>query len=131
MDNKDTNKDKLTKELENENDAMKQSVMVARILADVSQQYERYFKRMWIVLIISILTNIALVGSFLWYESQWEYETSTTTTTIEQDTGTGNGNNIYQSGESAQYHEAGKEDMNDGETKDSDYKDNQNEKAQG
>lgn len=88
MDNKETNKDKLTKELENENDAMKQSVMVARILADVSQQYERYFKRMWIVLIISILTNIALVGGFLWYESQME--TTTTTTTVEQDTGTGN-----------------------------------------
>lgn len=70
MDNKETNKDKLTKELENENDAMKQSVMVARILADVSQQYERYFKRMWIVLIASIIANLIIVGAFLWYESQ-------------------------------------------------------------
>lgn len=86
MDNKETNKDKLTKELENENDAMKQSVMVARILADVSQQYERYFKRMWIVLIASIIANLIIVGAFLWYESQWEYETTTTTTqTVEGD----------------------------------------------
>jgi len=86
VDNKETNKDKLTKELENENDTMKQSVMVARILADVSQQYERYFKRMWIVLIASIIANLIIVGAFLWYESQWEYETTTTTTqTVEGD----------------------------------------------
>lgn len=115
MDNKETNKDKLTKELENENDAMKQSVMVARILADVSQQYERYFKRMWIVLIASIIANLIIVGAFLWYESQME--TTTTTTTVEQDTGTGNGNAVYFSGESAQYHDyqPKKDGVNNGE----------------
>lgn len=70
---------------------------------------------------MSIAVNIIIVGAFLWYESQWEYETTTTTTTIEQDTGTGNGNNVYQSGESAQYHEAEKDDVNDGKAEDSNY----------
>ena len=28
---------------------------------------------MFIDLIVSILVNLAIVGGFLWYESQWEY----------------------------------------------------------
>lgn len=28
---------------------------------------------MFIALIVSILVNLAIVGGFLWYESQWEY----------------------------------------------------------
>lgn len=110
MDNKETNKDKLTKELENENDAMKQSVMVARILADVSQQYERYFKRMWIVLIASIIANLIIVGAFLWYESQWEYETTTTTTqTVDGDSAEINNVEGNQYKDSATHYEGTKE----------------------
>lgn len=120
MDENKTNPvDEMVEELKKEQDTLSQVAVVARIMNDVSAQYEKYFKRMWAVLIASIIANLLIVGAFLWYESQWEYETTTTTTTtVEQDTGTGSGNNVYQSGESAQYHESQKDGVNDGETED-------------
>lgn len=120
MDENKTNPvDEMVKELKKEQDTLSQVLVVSRITSDVSAQYEKYFKRMWAVLIASIIANLLIVGAFLWYESQWEYETTTTTTTtVEQDTGTGSGNNVYQSGESAQYHESQKDGVNDGEAED-------------
>ena len=115
--NKNNPVDDMMKELEKEQDTLSQVAVVARIMNDVSSQYEKYFKRMWILLIASIVANLLIVGTFLWYESQWE-TTTTTTTTVEQDTGTGSGNNVYQSGESAQYHESQKGGVNDGEAED-------------
>lgn len=115
--NKNNPIDDMMKELEKEQDTLSQVAVVARIMNDVSAQYEKYFKRMWAVLIASIIANLLIVGAFLWYESQWE-TTTTTTTTVEQDTGTGSGNNVYQSGESAQYHESQKDGVNDGEAED-------------
>ena len=77
----DENKnDDMMKELEKEQDTLSQVAVVARIMNDASAQYEKYFKRMWILLIASIVANLLIVGAFLWYESQWEYETTTTTT---------------------------------------------------
>lgn len=115
--NKNNPIDDMMKELEKEQDTLSQVAVVARIVNDVSAQHEKYFKRMWMVLIASIVANLLIVGAFLWYESQME-TTTTTTTTVEQDTGTGRGNNVYQSGESAQYHEAQKDGVNDGEAED-------------
>lgn len=122
----------LMQELSNENDAIRQSVIIGRIIQDTADKTQqaadkaaershRIIKWLAWLLALSIAVNIIIVGAFLWYESQWEYETTTTTTTIEQDTGTGNGNNVYQSGESAQYHEAVKDDVNDGKAEDSNY----------
>ena len=37
---------------------------------------------MFIALIVSILVNLAIVGGFLWYKSQWEY-TETKEITVE------------------------------------------------
>lgn len=115
----------LMQELSNENDAIRQSVIIGRIIQDTADKTQqaadkaaershRIIKWLAWLLALSIAVNIIIVGAFLWYESQWEYETTTTTTTIEQDTGTGNGNNVYQSGESAQYHEGQKDGVNDG-----------------
>lgn len=84
--NKNNPVDEMMKELEKEQDTLSQVAVVARIMNDVSSQYEKYFKRMWILLIASIVANFLIVGAFLWYESQWEYETTTTTTqTVEGD----------------------------------------------
>lgn len=123
----DENKnDDMMKELEKEQDTLSQVAVVARIMNDVSAQYEKYFKQMLMVLIASIIANLLIVGAFLWYESQIE-TTTTTTTTVEQDTGTGSGNNVYQSGESAQYHEAQKDGVNDGEAEDNNSNNNNQE----
>lgn len=126
--NKNNPIDDMMKELEKEQDTLSQVAVVARIMNDVSAQYEKYFKRMWAVLIASIIANLLIVGAFLWYESQWE-TTTTTTTTVEQDTGTGSGNNVYQSGESAQYHESQKDGVNDGEAENNNG-DNDNQETQ-
>lgn len=57
-----------------------ESLALAKISLELLKERNGYFKKLWIALIISILVNVALVFSFLWYESQWEYTTTTTTT---------------------------------------------------
>ncbi len=111
MDKKEQETKDLMQDLQNESEAIRQSVTIGRLIQDAAdREHERAkgtIKILAGLLALSLLINMVVVGAFLWYESQWEYEsTTTTTTTVEQDTGTGEGNNIYQSGESAQYHEA-------------------------
>lgn len=114
----------LMQELSNENDAIRQSVIIGRIIQDTADKTQqaadkaaershRIIKWLAWLLALSIAVNVVIVGAFLRYESQME--TTTTTTTVEQDTGEGNGNAVYLSGESAQYHEGQKDGVNDGE----------------
>lgn len=113
----------LMQELSNENDAIRQSVIIGRIIQDTADKTQqaadkaaershRIIKWLAWLLALSIAVNVVIVGAFLRYESQME--TTTTTTTVEQDTGEGNGNAVYLSGESAQYHEGQKDGVNDG-----------------
>ena len=85
--------------------SLDQSMALNKITLNLLKDRSMDCKRLWVALMVSILVNLAIVGSFLWYESQWEYTTTDTETTITQDTGEGNGNNVYQSGENATYHE--------------------------
>ena len=141
MENKEPNNsmEKLMQDISNENDAIKQSVIIGRIIQDTvdktRQTAEKTAERdhkviKWLIcaLAFSIAINVVIAGGFLWYESQWE-TTTTTTTTVEQDTGTGSGNNVYQSGESAQYHESQKDGVNDGEAENNNG-DNDNQETQ-
>lgn len=81
----------LMQELSNENDAIRQSVIIGRIIQDTADKTQqaadkaaershRIIKWLAWLLALSIAVNIVIVGAFLWYESQWEYETTTTTT---------------------------------------------------
>ena len=114
----------LMQELSNKNDAIRQSVIIGRIIQDTADKTQqaadkaaershRIIKWLVCLLALSVIANIVIVSIFLWYESQME-TTTTTTTTVEQDTGEGNGNAVYLSGESAQYHEGQKDGVNDG-----------------
>lgn len=96
------------KQLREEDGALDQSIALNKITMKLLHDRAADCKRLWIALVISILVNLALVGSFLWYESQWEY-TTTETTTVTQDTGEGTGNNVYQAGENATYHQGASE----------------------
>lgn len=92
------------KKLKEEQGALDQSIALNKITMKLLHDRAADCKRLWIALIISILVNLSIVGSFLWYESQWDYTTTTTKTTmVTQDTGEGTGNNVYQSGENATY----------------------------
>lgn len=57
-----------------------ESLALAKISLELLKGRNGYFKKLWIALIISILVNVVLVFSFLWYESQWDYTTTTTST---------------------------------------------------
>lgn len=100
--------DEEIKNLKKEKGSLDQSIALNRITMTLLEDRAKDCKRLWIALVISILINLAIVGIFLWRESQWDYtEDITTTTTVEQDAGEGEGNNIYQSGEQATYNEGG------------------------
>lgn len=101
-----------------EKEALDQSVALNRIVLNMleSKRKEDFWLR--IVLIISILANIAISCIFIGYESQFTTE-KTITTTVTQDTGEGEGNNVYQSGEHANYVQGNTEEVTPyGETND-------------
>lgn len=84
-------------EMKEQEDALDQSIALNKIVMNLLKTSAQEKKRIWIALVISILVNLAIVGGFLWYESQWEYFTETTTE-VTQDT-TGEGSNLLQFGD--------------------------------
>ncbi len=93
--------------LRKEEDALDQSVALNRIVMTMLESKRREDFWLRIILIISLLANIAIAGIFTWYESGW----TTTTTTVTQDTGEGSGNNVYQAGENANYIQGNSEEV--------------------
>lgn len=84
-------------EMKEQEDALDQSIALNKIVMNLLKTSAQEKKRIWIALVISILVNLAIVGGFLWYKSQWEYFTETTTE-VTQDT-TGEGSNLLQFGD--------------------------------
>ena len=63
------------------------------LMKDLLEYKNKEAKFLFILLVISFIVNIAQVGAFLWFESQWEItDTVTTTTTTEQSVDGDNGN---------------------------------------
>lgn len=75
--------DKLNENLESfeEDTIVNQSLALVDIVKDLLATTKKRLNRVYVVLIISILSNLVIIGAFLWYESQWTYETTETTTT--------------------------------------------------
>lgn len=108
--------------LRKEEDALDQSVALNRIVMTMLESKRREDFWLRIILIISLLVNIAIAGIFTWYESQWEYTDTVTTTMVTQDTGEGSGNNVYQAGENANYIQGNSEEVKpNGETNNNNY----------
>lgn len=89
------------RQVKGEADALDQSMGLNRILLNLIENQRRTHKWLCILLVISLLCNVAICCIFVAYESQ--FTTTTETFTITQDTGEGEGNNVYQSGSDAQY----------------------------
>lgn len=53
--------------LKSEEDALDQSIALNKITMRLLHDRDADCKRLWIALVISILVNLALVASFLWY----------------------------------------------------------------
>ena len=108
-----------------EKEALDQSVALNRIVLNMLESKRKEDLWLRIVLIISILANIAISCIFIGYESQFTTEKTITTTTVSQDTGEGEGNNVYQSGEHANYVQGNTEEITPyGETNDYNYNHN-------
>lgn len=111
--------------LRKEKDALDQSVALNRIVMTMLESKRREDFWLRIILIISLLANIAIAGIFTWYESGWT--TTATTATVTQDTGEGSGNNVYQAGENADYIQGNSEEVTpNGETNSDNYNGDQN-----
>lgn len=76
------------KDLKNELD---QALAVIQVYRDLLKNKKQDYRAIFIALIVSLLVNLAIVVTFLWYESSWNY-TDTTTTTTEQYVDGDNGN---------------------------------------
>lgn len=112
------------RDLKKDPDALNQSIGLNRILLTLIDGQKRTQRWLCILLVLSILCNVATCMIFVAYESQ--FTTTTETITITQDTGEGEGNNVYQSGESAQYVQGNSEEVTeDGESDNNYYSDNQ------
>ena len=53
--------------LKSEEDALDQSIALNKITMNLLHDRAADCKRLWIALVISILVNLAIVASFLWY----------------------------------------------------------------
>lgn len=53
--------------LKSEEDALDQSIALNKITLKLLHDRAADCKRLWIALVISILVNLAIVASFLWY----------------------------------------------------------------
>ena len=53
--------------LKEEEDALDQSIALNKITMKLLHDRAADCKRLWIALVISILVNLAIVASFLWY----------------------------------------------------------------
>lgn len=53
--------------LKSEEDALDQSIALNKITMKLLHDSAANCKRLWIALVISILVNLAIVASFLWY----------------------------------------------------------------
>ena len=112
------------RDLKKDPDALDQSIGLNRILLTLIDSQKRVQRWLCVLLVLSILCNVAICVLFVVYESQ--FTTTTETITITQDTGEGEGNNVYQSGENAQYVQGDSEEVTaDGETDNNYYSDNQ------
>lgn len=117
-------------------DALDQSIGLNRILLTLIDNQKRTQRWMCILLVVSLLCNVAISAIFVAYESQFiTTETSTEMVTVNQDSGEGDSNNVYQSGENAQYVQGNLEEVNtNGETDDNnnqDHNENKNPKELG
>ena len=105
--------------LKEEEDALDQSIALNKIIMNLLKTKAQENKRLWIALVISILVNLAIVGGFLWYESQWDYFTEITTDVV-QDT-RGEGSNLLQVGDSSRMVFGLEEEESNGEAISEDY----------
>ena len=83
---------------------LEQSLELNRIQAEVIKEKGKNQRLPLIMAIVAFASAVLIVGSLLFFFSQYEFYTETITVT--QDTAAGGGNNIYQEGAYAQYHEA-------------------------
>lgn len=65
-----------------EKDVVEQSLALANIVKDLLETTKQHLNKIYVILAVSLLTNLIIVGTFLWYESHMNTTVETRTETV-------------------------------------------------
>lgn len=65
-----------------EKEIVEQSLGLVNIVKDLLEATKQHLNKIYVILIISLLTNLIIVGAFLWYESCMSTIVETSTETV-------------------------------------------------
>lgn len=65
-----------------EKDVVEQSLALVDIVKDLLETTKQHLNKIYVILAVSLLTNLIIVGAFLWYESHMNTTVETSTETV-------------------------------------------------
>lgn len=77
-----------------EKDVVEQSLALANIIKDLLETTKQHLNKIYVILAVSLLTNLIIVGTFLWYESHMNTTVETRTETVTTQTVDGENSEI-------------------------------------
>lgn len=77
-----------------EKDVVEQSLALVDIVKDLLETTKQHLNKIYVILVISLLTNLIIVGAFLWYESHMNTTVETRTETVTTQTVDGENSEI-------------------------------------
>lgn len=77
-----------------EEDVVEQSLALVSIVKDLLETTKQHLAKIYVILAISLLTNLMIVGAFLWYESCMSTTVETKTETVTTQTVDGENSEI-------------------------------------
>lgn len=77
-----------------EKDVVEQSLALVDIVKDLLETTKQHLNKIYVVLAVSLLTNLIIVGAFLWYESHMNTTVETSTETVTTQTVDGENSEI-------------------------------------
>lgn len=77
-----------------EKDVVEQSLALANIVKDLLETTKQHLNKIYVILAVSLLTNLIIVGAFLWYESHMNTTVETSTEAVTTQTVDGENSEI-------------------------------------
>lgn len=77
-----------------EKDVVEQSLALVDIVKDLLETTKQHLNKIYVILVISLLANLIIVGTFLWYESCMNTTVETSTETVTTQTVDGENSEI-------------------------------------
>lgn len=77
-----------------EKDVVEQSLALVDIVKDLLETTKQHLNKIYVILVVSLLANLIIVGTFLWYESHMNTTVETRTETVTTQTVDGENSEI-------------------------------------